>query len=914
MPNVHWQEIWKKRLQQLNQQKFSPGQPVLNPPPPLPRPKFLSQLKVTWYDLWHPRGKVEMMTGYMPGKKMDKSKLLAFFTFCAFLLVSFGAIAGSVLLVVVAKDLPRPDRIVRREGFATKIYDRNAKLIYDVFEKQKRTPVQLYEIPEHLRKATIAIEDKDFYFHKGFDPRGYLRAVYNILIRHRLQGGSTLTQQLVKNVLLSSERTISRKVKEFILTLEIESRYSKDQILQMYLNEAPYGGTAWGVEEAARTYFDKSASELSLTESAFLAGLPQSPSRYSPFGQTPDAYVGRTKDVLRRMREEDYISAEGEKKSLDELSGLKFNSAGGTLKAPHFVMYVKGLLEEKYGEKMVEQGGLRVTTSLDLDLQEKAQEIVTTEIAKVEKLHITNGAAIVLNPQTGEILSMVGSKNYDDPNYDGKFNVVTSKNRQPGSSIKPVTYVTALKKGYTASTLLMDTTTVFPGGDKPEYVPVNYDGKEHGPLQMRFALGNSINIAAVKMLATVGVKEMLTTAYDMGISTLEPTPENMRRLGLSVTLGGGEVSLLDMASAYSAFANTGLRVEPTAILKVTDKDGNVLEEVHPLPGRRVLSEGEAFIISNILSDNKSRLLTFGENNLLKFTNREVAAKTGTTNNRRDNWTIGWTPQVIVGTWVGNNDNTEMKALVSGVSGAAPIWRKIINEYLKDKPVENFSIPSGVVTADVDIVSGYRAHDGFPLRTEFFIRGTEPVGEDPVHQKLKICKAQGKLATPVDVARGDYDEKEFFTFKEKDPFAASDQINRWQKGIDDWANKQTDGRYHPPTEYCSTMDEVYIRFLAPQDQTQVDSSFSVKVEPVTVNEVVKVEIFVDGASKQTFTSPPYELGMTLPDGKYTLRAEVTDSKGNHGSQESRIGVKVPWDYEPSPMPTPTAILTTSPTPP
>ncbi|HUW24040.1 MAG TPA: PBP1A family penicillin-binding protein [Patescibacteria group bacterium] len=913
MPTVHWQEIWKKRRQQLSQQKFTTGQPVPNLPPlPPQKTSFFSQLKASWHDLWYPRsGEMEMMAGYSIPKKVDKSKFFAFAAFCAFILVTFGAILSSVLLVVVAKDLPRPDRIVRREGFATKIFDRNGKLIYDVFENQKRTPVQLYEVPEALRKATIAIEDKDFYRHKGFDPKGYLRAAFNILVHHRLQGGSTLTQQLVKNVLLSSERTISRKVKEFILTLEIESRYSKDQILQMYLNEAPYGGTAWGVEEAAQTYFGKGVSELSLTESAFLAGLPQSPSRYSPFGKTPEAYLGRTEDVLRRMREDGYISGEEEKKSLEGLPDLKFASAGGTLKAPHFVMYVKSLLEEKYGEKVVEQGGLRVTTSLDLDLQETAQGIVTMEIAKVENLHITNGAAIVMGPQTGEILAMVGSKNYDDPDYDGKFNVVTSKNRQPGSTIKPVTYVTALKKGYTAATLLIDTTTSFPGGDKPEYVPVNYDGKEHGPLQMRFALGNSINVAAVKMLAMVGVKEMLSTAYEMGFSTLEPTTENLRRLGLSVTLGGGEVSLLDMASAYSAFANTGLKVEPTAVLKVTDKDGNVLEEVHPLPGKRVLSEGEAFIISNILSDNKARLLTFGENNLLKFTGREVAAKTGTTNDRRDNWTIGWTPQVMVGTWVGNNDNTEMKALVSGVSGAAPIWRKIINEYLKDKSVENFPVPSEVVTAEVDLISGYRAHDGFPSRTEFFIRGTEPTGEDPVHPKLKICKAQGKLATPVDIARGDYEEKEYFVFKEKDPFAAPDQINRWQKGIDNWLAKQTDGRYHPPTEYCGTMDEIYVRISSPQDQTQVDSSFSIKVEPIAINEIVKVEIFVNGSSKQAFTTPPYELGMTLPDGKYTIRAEVTDIRGNRGTQESRIGVNIPWNWEPTPTPTltPTPILPT-----
>ncbi len=862
MPSIHWREIWRKRISDLRSS---------------PRVSF------------------------------NRSRLLATITFFAFVLVIFGSIVSGVLLVVIAKDLPRPDRIVRREGFATKVYDRNGKLIYDVFEKQKRTSVQLYEVPPYLRQATVAIEDKDFYKHKGFDPKGYLRIVYYLFVRHRLQGGSTLTQQLVKNVLLTSERTVIRKVKEFILALEIESKYSKDQILQMYLNEAPYGGTAWGVEEATQTYFGKSVSQLNLTESAFLAGLPQSPTRYSPFSQTPKAYVSRTKDVLRRMREDGNISSAEEKKSLEELDSLQFSTQSGTLKAPHFVMYVKKILEDKYGEKAVEQGGLRVTTSLDLDFQEKTQEIVSSEIAKVEKLHITNGATVVLNPQTGEILAMVGSKNYDDPNYDGKFNVVTSKNRQPGSTIKPVTYVTALKKGYTASTLLLDTLTSFPGGDKPDYAPVNYDGKEHGPLQVRFALGNSINIAAVKMLAMVGLKEMLSTAYEMGFSTLEPTVENMRRLGLSVTLGGGEVSLLDMSSAYSAFANTGLKVEPVSILKVTDKDGNTLEEFHPIPGKRVLSEGEAFIISNILSDNEARKMTFGENNSLKFSDRPVAAKTGTTNDKRDNWTVGWTPQVIVGTWVGNNDNTAMKSLVSGVSGAAPIWRKVIQEYLKDKPVENFTTPAGIVTAEVDSVSGYRAHDGFAQRTEFFLQGTEPSGEDPVHLKLKVCKNEGKLATPVDIIRGNFDEKEYFSFKEKDPFAASGQENRWQKGIDAWLAKQPDDRYRPPTDYCSGSDQIYIRFSSPQDQNQVGSRFTVAIEPISVNEITKVNLYVNGELKYSLNSP-YGVDLTLSEGKYTLKAEAQDSRGNTASQEIRIGVNLPWDWSPSPTPVPTAIPT------
>lgn len=884
MPNILWQETWKTKIRQLKENNLSKIQAL----------------------------KANFSKGNL--KKISKTKIFAKLTFFAFLAVIFGTIFLGIVFVLLAKNLPQPNKIVRREGFATKIFDRNGKLIYDVFENQKRTPVQLYQVPQTLKEATVAIEDKEFYSHKGFDPKGYLRSIYYLFLGRRLSGGSTLTQQLVKNVLLTSERSVVRKIKEFVLSMEIEAKYSKDQILQMYLNEAPYGGTTWGVEEASRTYFGKSVSDLTLIESAILAGLPQRPTYYSPSGSTPEAYIGRTKDVLRRMREDGKISIEQEDQALIDLDKVTFASTGGTLKAPHFVMYVKKLLEDKYGSEVVEQGGLRVTTSIDLDFQDKVQEIVRSEIAKVESSHITNGAAVVINPKTGEILAMVGSKNYDDPNYDGKFNVITQGERQPGSTIKPVTYVTALKKGYTASTLLMDTTTAFPGGaGKPDYVPVNYDNKEHGPLQLRFALGNSINIAAVKMLSLVGIKEMLTTAYDMGISSLEPTTTNLSRFGLSVTLGGGEVLPIEITNAYSAFANGGLRVDPVSILKVSDKDGNVLEEFHAIDGKRVFTEGEAFIISNILSDNSARVMTFSENNLLKIPNRQVAVKTGTTNDKRDNWTIGWTPQVIVGVWVGNNDNTAMKQLVSGVSGAAPIWRKVILSYLSDKPSEDFPIPSGIVSAEVDSFSGYRAHDGFLVRTEYFIQGTEPTGEDPVHPKMKICKSQKKIATLVDIAKGDIDETEYFVLKENDPFSSSDQPNRWQKGIDNWIAKQTDPRYHPPTTYCDNTDKVYVKFLSPQDQSQTGSNVSVKVETISLNEIVKVEFFVDGESKKILTSTPYELELTLSDGRHTIKVIPTDSSGNQGSQESRIGVNVPWDDSPSPTSGPTNTPALSPTP-
>jgi 1A family penicillin-binding protein len=854
-----------------------------------------------WREIWekknysasyrpHRRGKIK-------SKIAAKLALLAFFGLVIFLIFS------AVSFAFYAKDLPRPDKIVRREGFSTKIYDRNGELLYDIFANQRRTPVDLIEVPQHLRNATIAIEDKNFYKHGGFDPTGIFRATYNIAIHHRLQGGSTLTQQLVKNVLLTSQRTITRKLKEFILAVQIENRYSKDQILQMYLNEAPYGGTAWGVEAAAETYFGKKVSELNLVESAILAGLPQRPSVYSPFSDDKKAYIGRTTQVLRRMREDGYITRSQEEEAVKQLDKVEFAAEGVSFKAPHFVMYVKKQLEDRYGQQLVESGGLRVTTTLDLKIQEEAQKAVTEEIKKVEGLHITNGAAVVLDPQKGEILAMVGSKDYNDPNYDGKVNVTLSL-RQPGSAIKPVTYVTALKKGYTASTLLMDTPTTFPGGvGLPDYKPVNYDGKFHGPLQVRYTLGNSINMPAVKMLAMVGLKEMLETAYSLGLSTLEPTTDNFKRLGLSVTLGGGEVRLLELAQAYSAFANGGLRVEPAAILKVTDKDGRVLEEKKDVPGKRVITPEQAFIISHILSDNSARLITFGERSALVVPGRTIAVKTGTTNDKRDNWTIGWTPQVVAGVWVGNNDNSPMKEVSSGVSGAAPIWRRVINAALTDKANVSFTVPEGVVTAEVDQISGFRAHDGYPSRIEYFIKGTEPAGGDSVHTKLKLCRGQEKLATAAQVARGEYEEKEYFVFKEDDPISSG--ANRWQQGIDEWLATQFDSRYHPPSDYCGSVSEIEVTINDPANRVQIDSN-EVKVagKIVSLNDITKIEILINNEVKETIeNSKKFEKIFNLDKGTYKIKVRAFDTQSNQGEREAEIGVNVPWDWKASPTPSP-----------
>lgn len=818
-----------------------------------------------------------------------------------------------VVFPIFALNLPSPDKVVRREGFSTKIYDRNSTLLYDIFTDQRRTAVKLESVPLYLKQATIAVEDKNFYKHQGFDPTGILRAAFNIVVHQKLQGGSTLTQQLAKNVLLSSDRTIARKIREFILAVQIERRYSKDEILQMYLNEAPYGGTAWGVETAADTYFGKSVGDLTLVESAILAGFPQRPSAYSPYGSDPKAYIARTKQVLRRMREDANITKEQEEEAIKQLPDVKFIGKGAGFKAPHFVMFVKNLLEERYGTSLVEQGGLKVTTTLDWNLQEKAQSIVSEEIAKTETLHITNGASVVVDPTNGYILAMVGSKDFNAKDYDGQYNVAVAL-RQPGSAIKPVNYVTALHKGYTASTLLMDTPTEFPGGaNNPPYKPEDYDGKFRGPVQVRFALANSLNVPAVKMLALGGIKEMLKTAYNMGLTTLEPTNANLNRFGLSLTLGGGEVRLLDLTSAYGAFANGGFRFEPVAILKVEDAKGRVIDEYKPAQGRKVLDAGEAFIISSILSDNGARSEIFGPNSALNIPGRTVAAKTGTTNDMRDNWTVGWTPQVAVGVWVGNNDNSPIKRLASGISGAAPIWRRIMLEALRGKPDAAFTMPDNVVTAQVDSVSGYGAHDGYTSRTEYFIKGTEPTGDDPVHKKLKVCKSEGRLATPSQVAGGDYEEKEYFVFKEEDPFAAAGEENRWQKGVDEWLSGQGDWRYHPPSDFCGSANPVNVEFVTPKDKEQINSnSFDVRIDPRSTVDIVQVEIELDGVKQGALAGPPWKLSLSnVSTGTHILRAKAKDKNGKESDRTINIGVGVPWNYSATPSPTATPAASPSP---
>jgi len=650
------------------------------------------------------------------------------FTRNSLIIVLFVLALSLFLYFALLKDLPLPTKLSSLSTpQSSLIYDRNGKLLYNIYDKKNQSFIPLSSIPKTMQQATIAIEDKNFYSHGAVDLKGIVRAGVSIVFHKQIQGGSTITQQLVKNSLLSQEQTIPRKIKEIILAFATELIYSKSRILEMYLNQSPYGGTAYGIETASETYFNKHAKDLNLAESALLAGLPQAPTQFSPFGSRPELGKARQVEVLKAMLEQGYITQDQEKKAEKEI--LNYKRISNNIEAPHFVLYVKDLLIAKYGQKTVEEGGLKVITSLDASIQAYAEASVSGEVDKLPNYyHVTNGSALVTNPATGEILAMVGSKDYFDTKIAGNFNITTAL-RQPGSSIKPINYAAGLINKYNGATTFVDGPICFPNQGGKSYCPLNYDGKWHGLVQMRYALGNSLNIPAVKMLKLNGISSMIATASAMGITSFTH-PENY---GLSLTLGGAEVRMTDMATAFGVFANSGYRIDLHPILKVTDKTGKVLEQYNPprspIFGKKVLPEGVAYIISDILADNGARLLEFGNNSQLKIRGQTVSVKTGTTNDYKDNWTIGYTPSFLVAAWVGNSDNTKMSGLVSGITGAAPIWNDIMSYLLKGKTPEAISRPSSVIQKQVCSDTGFFpsiAQGGVscPTRFEYFIKGTE----------------------------------------------------------------------------------------------------------------------------------------------------------------------------------------------
>ncbi|NQU83205.1 MAG: penicillin-binding protein [Parcubacteria group bacterium] len=639
--------------------------------------------------------------------------------FCATVLA--GLLASVIFYFVIGRNLPNPDNLSERlVAQSTKIYDRTGEtVLYDIHGAQKRTLIKLEDIPEYIKWATVALEDKKFYEHHGFDPVGFSRAVYNNLVHgFGSGGGSTLTQQFVKNAILSSEKKISRKIKELILSFKIENRYSKDEILQMYLNEIPYGSVSYGIEAAAQTFFGKSAKDLELPEAALLASLPQATTYYSPYGSNQDKLLIRTHYTLDQMYEEGYITEE-EMNAAKEVDILeRIIPRKENILAPHFVMYIKEMLVETYGEKMVEQGGLNVITTLDLDKQFMAEAAIAEQIEiNEEEWNGNNAALIALDPKTGQILVMVGSRDYFDEENDGAVNV-TTRNRQPGSSFKPIVYAAAFKKGYTPTTMLYDVLTTFKTEIGEDYEPHNYNDKTFGLVTIRQALAGSLNIPAVKTLYLTGISTVLDLADSMGYTTLQ----DRSRFGLSLVLGGGEVKLLEHASSFGVFATEGEKHEISGILKVEDANGRALEEWEDKE-ERVLETEVCRQLVGILSDNNARAYVFGESNYLTLGERPVAAKTGTTNDFRDAWTIGFTPSLVAGVWTGNNDNSMMKEGADGSILAAPIWNKFMREALAGTPAETFNSPKSIVTGKASL-------DGVP----------------PTRRTILVNKETGELAT------------------------------------------------------------------------------------------------------------------------------------------------------------------------
>jgi penicillin-binding protein 1C len=630
------------------------------------------------------------------------------------------------IYAAVFKNLPTPEDLQRHTpSLTTKIFDRHGVLLYKIYKDENRSLIKLAQVPRYVVDATVSIEDKDFFSHKGISLPGMIRAGKSILTGDSVQGGSTITQQLVKNTLLSPERTIIRKSKEIILALEIERHFTKNQILEMYLNESAYGGSVYGIEEASRAFFGIPAQQLSLAQAAFLAGLPQAPSLYNPFGSHPEQGIARQHEVLRRMFEDKKISAIQYEQAKNE--NIRFVENTTDIKAPHFVMLVREQLAKEYGEELVSHGGLQITTSLDLTLQNKVQEIVTDEVGKLHGLHITNGAAVVTNPKTGEILAMVGSTNYFDTKNDGQVNV-TTRERQPGSSIKPVTYAAAFERGLTPASLIDDAPISYSVPGSPPYVPKNYDGRFHGHVSVRTALASSYNIPAVKTEASIGLTAMIEKAKEMGITTWD----DPSRYGLSLTLGAGEVKMVDMAQVYGTFANEGVSVPLQYALNVKDKDGKMIfsnpciDSATPCGGSRKLDARIAYQITNILMDNIARSPAFGLHSVLDIPKHQVAVKTGTTNLLRDNWTDGYTSDRVVVVWVGNNDNSPMSRVTSGVIGASPIWNKIISLLLPADHPHVFPVPSDISAMQICRFTGKApCGDCGQVITEYFLPGSEP---------------------------------------------------------------------------------------------------------------------------------------------------------------------------------------------
>ena len=795
-----------------------------------------------------------------------------------------GVLSIGLLFAWVSRDLPDPNRLLTRQvQKSTKIWDRTGEhLLYEIHGEQNRTLVDLDQISDVAVKAAIVSEDKQFYQHKGFQLKSLIRAALQSFRRGRVEGTSTITQQLIKNAILTNERALTRKAKELILSYQIESKFSKDEILKMYFNEIPYGSSSYGIQAAAHSYFGKDAKDLDAAEGALIAALTKAPSRLSPYGNNKEELLWWQRFILDDMAKEGYITKEEAEaaKAKDILAEIK--PRRDTIEAPHFVLHVKELLSEKYGETEVERGGLNVITTLDYDKQKFAQESVTEGMDVVKQYGGSNAALLAMDPKTGQVLAMVGSADYFDTEHDGNVNV-TLRARQPGSSFKPIVYAAAFEKGFTPSTVVFDVETDFPTDSGKPYHPRNYDLSEHGPVTLKKALAGSLNIPAVKALYLAGIDKAIDFAEKLGYGTLA----DRSRFGLSLVLGGAEVRLVEHVAAYSTFATEGTYRAPAYILKVQSPDGSVLEEWKDEPIEKVMDVQTARNINDILSDNSARAYVFGEKNYLTLPDRPVAAKTGTTNLFVDAWTMGYTPNLAAGVWVGNNDSTEMKSKADGSRVAAPIWQAFMKKSLASMPVEAFNAPDPIVT-------GKPVLDG-------------QAGEIAV----KIDKFSGKLASentpPNAVEERIYRQAhDILYYVDKDdprgPYPADTQEDpqflAWESAVAAWAQKNgwvtTEA---PPTEVDDLHRDEFspvVSFELPTDNAQIAvRSFPVRVSAGAPRGVKRVEYSLDGVTLATATSYPWEAVVTLPStygqGFYTLRATAFDDIEHAGSQDITINV-------------------------
>lgn len=799
-----------------------------------------------------------------------------------FLYSSVGCFSfGLILFAWFAKDLPSPNKINSRLlAESTKIMDREGNLIYEVHGDKNRTVISFDEMPQYVKDATVAIEDKEFYKHRGFSIRGITRAFTGVLTKDRSKGGgSTITQQFVKNALLNSERKYSRKIKELILSVEIEILYSKDNILKMYLNEIPYGSNAYGIEVAAKTYFDKNAKDLTVAESAVLAALPQAPTYLSPYGSHKDKLMERKNLILNEMAKQGFITQEQADQAKQEK--LVFSKRRESITYPHFVMYVKEKLVEKYGEKLVEEGGLKVTTTIDPHKQKIAEDVIEKKAPPLLKKYGGSNASLTsIDPKTGQILTMVGSVNYFDETNDGNVNV-SIRERQPGSSFKPFAYATAwAKNNFGPGTPIYDLETDF--GGKPPYKPSNYDGKEHGVQTMRASLAQSLNIPAVKTLYLAGIKETINTAHNMGITSLNQDPSHY---GLSLVLGSGEVKLLDMTSAYGVFANKGEKKESTSILKVENSKGKILEEYKDTKGKQVVDPQIAYLMSNVLSDNSARAPIFGNNSPLVLKNRPVAAKTGTTQEWRNAWTMGYTPSLAAGVWAGNNDNSPMSKGADGGFLAATLWNEYMTKALSGTVVEQFEKPQGIKKITIDKITGKRPMQGSQTVTDEFPSWykLEKASEGKTY---KIHKIDGKLATedcPDEVTQNIYSPQVQAEIPPNDP-----SYERWMKPIRNWAKRHGYGTQVIPNEYTDLCNPGnYPSISISLDENSIDLGESVNAT-ASVNAplgVEKVQFYLDDELVNTDYNQPYSYSITPTlSGSRKITIKVTD-KGANTAQDS-----------------------------